>query len=191
MPEANACASLEGGETRRGLPRRVHARPRLPPRLLPARASPATPIVGDMAGVRIPPSEFTLAPTPPPDIDVEAWRARSTRSPRWNPQALVPDPLRPGRRRRRAARPRARRCTSRPTRARIDGDGVRRGARAARSARAATGDRAAALRAGGAARPAYLGLERYWRKRRANDRRRSRRRAVDGPRHAASAATGA
>jgi glyoxylase-like metal-dependent hydrolase (beta-lactamase superfamily II) len=31
--------------------------------------------VGDMAGVRIPPSHVTLAPTPPPDIDVEAWDA--------------------------------------------------------------------------------------------------------------------
>jgi glyoxylase-like metal-dependent hydrolase (beta-lactamase superfamily II) len=28
---------------------------------------------GDTAGVRIPPNEATLAPTPPPDIDVEAW----------------------------------------------------------------------------------------------------------------------
>src|ERR671916_210154 len=32
-------------------------------------------LVGDMAGVRVPPSEFTLAPTPPPDIDVEQWEA--------------------------------------------------------------------------------------------------------------------
>jgi glyoxylase-like metal-dependent hydrolase (beta-lactamase superfamily II) len=29
--------------------------------------------VGDMAGVVVPPDPFTLAPTPPPDIDVEAW----------------------------------------------------------------------------------------------------------------------
>jgi glyoxylase-like metal-dependent hydrolase (beta-lactamase superfamily II) len=29
--------------------------------------------VGDMAGVRIPPASLTLAPTPPPEIDVEAW----------------------------------------------------------------------------------------------------------------------
>jgi glyoxylase-like metal-dependent hydrolase (beta-lactamase superfamily II) len=29
--------------------------------------------VGDMAGVVVPPEPFTLAPTPPPDIDVEAW----------------------------------------------------------------------------------------------------------------------
>src|SRR3712207_4299563 len=27
--------------------------------------------VGDMAGVRIPPDDYTIAPTPPPEIDVE------------------------------------------------------------------------------------------------------------------------
>lgn len=31
--------------------------------------------VGDMAGVRIPPAELTVPPTPPPEIDVEAWLA--------------------------------------------------------------------------------------------------------------------
>jgi glyoxylase-like metal-dependent hydrolase (beta-lactamase superfamily II) len=31
--------------------------------------------VGDMAGVRVPPSEYTVPPTPPPEIDVEAWLA--------------------------------------------------------------------------------------------------------------------
>jgi glyoxylase-like metal-dependent hydrolase (beta-lactamase superfamily II) len=30
--------------------------------------------VGDVAGVRIPPGEVTLMPTPPPEIDVEAWQ---------------------------------------------------------------------------------------------------------------------
>lgn len=30
---------------------------------------------GDVAGVRIPPSELVAAPTPPPEIDVEAWLA--------------------------------------------------------------------------------------------------------------------
>ena len=29
--------------------------------------------VGDVAGVRIPPSDLVVAPTPPPDIDLEAW----------------------------------------------------------------------------------------------------------------------
>jgi glyoxylase-like metal-dependent hydrolase (beta-lactamase superfamily II) len=32
-----------------------------------------TAYVGDVAGVRIPPSSFVQPPTPPPDIDVEAW----------------------------------------------------------------------------------------------------------------------
>jgi glyoxylase-like metal-dependent hydrolase (beta-lactamase superfamily II) len=33
----------------------------------------ATVYAGDVAGVRIPPSDFVMAPTPPPDIDVELW----------------------------------------------------------------------------------------------------------------------
>jgi glyoxylase-like metal-dependent hydrolase (beta-lactamase superfamily II) len=34
-----------------------------------------TAYVGDVAGVRIPPSDFVRPPTPPPDIDVELWLA--------------------------------------------------------------------------------------------------------------------
>ncbi len=37
-----------------------------------------TAFVGDVGGVRIPPSSLTIPPTPPPDIDVEAWHARSS-----------------------------------------------------------------------------------------------------------------
>lgn len=33
-----------------------------------------TAYVGDVGGVRIPPADFILPPTPPPDIDVEAWK---------------------------------------------------------------------------------------------------------------------
>ena len=33
-----------------------------------------TAYVGDVAGVRIPPTDFVRAPTPPPDIDVQAWQ---------------------------------------------------------------------------------------------------------------------
>jgi glyoxylase-like metal-dependent hydrolase (beta-lactamase superfamily II) len=33
-----------------------------------------TAYVGDVAGVRIPPSDFVRPPTPPPDIDVELWQ---------------------------------------------------------------------------------------------------------------------
>jgi len=31
--------------------------------------------VGDVGGVRIPPSDFVMSPTPPPDIDLEKWSA--------------------------------------------------------------------------------------------------------------------
>jgi glyoxylase-like metal-dependent hydrolase (beta-lactamase superfamily II) len=37
--------------------------------------SDGTAYVGDVAGVRIPPSDFVRPPTPPPDIDVEQWLA--------------------------------------------------------------------------------------------------------------------
>ena len=47
-----------------------------------------TAFVGDMAGVRVPPDPFTLAPTPPPDIDVEKWDASLELIARWEPQAL-------------------------------------------------------------------------------------------------------
>ena len=44
--------------------------------------------VGDMAGVRVPPSDVTLAPTPPPDVDVEAWLDSIERIEALHPQRL-------------------------------------------------------------------------------------------------------
>jgi glyoxylase-like metal-dependent hydrolase (beta-lactamase superfamily II) len=44
--------------------------------------------VGDMAGVRIPPHEHTLAPTPPPDIDLELWLDSLQTIAKWDPLAL-------------------------------------------------------------------------------------------------------
>ena len=44
--------------------------------------------VGDVAGVRIPPFEHTVAPTPPPDIDIEAWLDSLHTVAAWNPQSL-------------------------------------------------------------------------------------------------------
>src|SRR5215211_556658 len=44
--------------------------------------------VGDVAGVRIPPYDHTIAPTPPPDIDVEAWLDSLHTVASWNPQSL-------------------------------------------------------------------------------------------------------
>lgn len=45
--------------------------------------------VGDMAGIRIPPSSVVRAPTPPPDIDVEAWLESVDRIEAWDPSAVV------------------------------------------------------------------------------------------------------
>lgn len=45
--------------------------------------------VGDMAGVRIPPSDVTIAPTPPPDIDVEAWDRSLDLLAAWRPASLA------------------------------------------------------------------------------------------------------
>jgi glyoxylase-like metal-dependent hydrolase (beta-lactamase superfamily II) len=44
--------------------------------------------VGDVAGVRIPPYDHTIAPTPPPDIDLEAWLDSLHTLASWNPQSL-------------------------------------------------------------------------------------------------------
>jgi glyoxylase-like metal-dependent hydrolase (beta-lactamase superfamily II) len=48
-----------------------------------------TAFVGDVAGVRIPPSQYVIAPTPPPDIDVEAWDRSIDLVAGWDPQALA------------------------------------------------------------------------------------------------------
>jgi glyoxylase-like metal-dependent hydrolase (beta-lactamase superfamily II) len=44
---------------------------------------------GDTAGVRLPPGALVLAPTPPPDFDLEAWRASIDTLEAWEPQALA------------------------------------------------------------------------------------------------------
>lgn len=44
--------------------------------------------VGDVGGVRVPPYDFTLAPTPPPDIDIEKWNASLDLLETWGPTRL-------------------------------------------------------------------------------------------------------
>jgi glyoxylase-like metal-dependent hydrolase (beta-lactamase superfamily II) len=44
--------------------------------------------VGDVAAVRIPPAEYILPPTPPPDIDLEAWERSIETILAWEPASL-------------------------------------------------------------------------------------------------------
>ena len=44
--------------------------------------------VGDVAGVRVAPETHTLMPTPPPDIDVEAWHASLDTIEAWEPEGI-------------------------------------------------------------------------------------------------------
>jgi glyoxylase-like metal-dependent hydrolase (beta-lactamase superfamily II) len=48
-----------------------------------------TAFVGDVAGVRIPPVSYVIAPTPPPDIDVEAWGRSIDLVAAWAPESLA------------------------------------------------------------------------------------------------------
>ncbi len=48
-----------------------------------------TAFVGDVGGVRITPDHLTIPPTPPPDIDVEAWHESIERIRAWSPRALA------------------------------------------------------------------------------------------------------
>ena len=50
--------------------------------------------VGDVGGARIPPHAFTVAPTPPPDIDVAAWERSIATIRAWEPARLGADALR-------------------------------------------------------------------------------------------------
>jgi glyoxylase-like metal-dependent hydrolase (beta-lactamase superfamily II) len=48
-----------------------------------------TAFVGDVGGVRIAETPITVPPSPPPDIDVEAWHASIERVRAWEPRRLV------------------------------------------------------------------------------------------------------
>ena len=49
----------------------------------------AVAFVGDVAGVRILPEAVVLPPTPPPDIDLEAWHASVAAVRGWAPERLA------------------------------------------------------------------------------------------------------
>jgi glyoxylase-like metal-dependent hydrolase (beta-lactamase superfamily II) len=71
VPERNITA-LKGGERFEGL--RVEYTPgHAVHHVTYLREATGDAYVGDVAGIRIPPHTHTYAPTPPPDIDIEAW----------------------------------------------------------------------------------------------------------------------
>ena len=121
--------------------------------------------VGDVAGVRIPPLRATVAPTPPPDIDLEAWEGSLEAVAGWSPRrlclthfGLVDDVERQLERLRQALSANAERARG----------GDRERFLADFEAEIdATADQEVAERLRQAAPPEqlWLGLERYWRKR--------------------------
>jgi glyoxylase-like metal-dependent hydrolase (beta-lactamase superfamily II) len=90
VPEANVHA-LAGGETVRAAGRELRVA------YTPGHAShhvsyfdpeTRTALVGDTGGVRIGAWSVVLPPTPPPDIDLEAWEASLSAILAWQPDAL-------------------------------------------------------------------------------------------------------
>jgi glyoxylase-like metal-dependent hydrolase (beta-lactamase superfamily II) len=86
VPEANL-EVLSGGETVRDGWRVAYT---------PGHAShhvsflhQGTAFVGDVAGVRIAPDPMTIPPTPPPDIDVDAWHESIATVRSWRPERLA------------------------------------------------------------------------------------------------------
>jgi glyoxylase-like metal-dependent hydrolase (beta-lactamase superfamily II) len=87
VPEENIVA-LSGGETVEGF--RVEYTPgHASHHVSYLHEETGDAYVGDVAGVRVPPSELTIAPTPPPDIDVELWLASIDTVEAWSPSALL------------------------------------------------------------------------------------------------------
>jgi glyoxylase-like metal-dependent hydrolase (beta-lactamase superfamily II) len=87
VPEDNLHV-LSGGETVRGF--RVEYTPgHASHHVCYLHEASGWAFVGDMAGVRVPPTGLTLAPTPPPDIDVEAWERSLDTIAGWDPAGLA------------------------------------------------------------------------------------------------------
>jgi glyoxylase-like metal-dependent hydrolase (beta-lactamase superfamily II) len=98
VPEANVKA-LSGGETVRGM-RVAYTPGHASHHVCYLHEESGTAFVGDVAAVRIPPSNLVLPPTPPPDIEIETWEDSIGIVEEWQPERLalthfgaVEDPL--------------------------------------------------------------------------------------------------
>jgi len=87
VPEENV-TRLSGGETVRGM-RVAYTPGHASHHVAYLHEETGTAFTGDVAGVRIPDTGLVIAPTPPPDIDLEAWEESLRLIEAWDPQRLV------------------------------------------------------------------------------------------------------
>jgi glyoxylase-like metal-dependent hydrolase (beta-lactamase superfamily II) len=87
VPEANLRA-LQGGEALDGGFRVVYTPGHASHHVAYLHEDSRRAFVGDVAGVRIPPCDLTLPPTPPPDIDIDAWNGSLSELAEWHPESL-------------------------------------------------------------------------------------------------------
>jgi glyoxylase-like metal-dependent hydrolase (beta-lactamase superfamily II) len=87
VPEANVTA-LSGGETALGT-RVAYTPGHASHHVCYLDEESGTAFVGDVAGARIPGVDLTIPPTPPPDIDVEAWEGSIGIVEGWEPRRLA------------------------------------------------------------------------------------------------------
>jgi glyoxylase-like metal-dependent hydrolase (beta-lactamase superfamily II) len=87
VPEANV-KPLSGGEDVLGM-RVAYTPGHASHHVCYLHQDSGTAFVGDVAAVRIPPAELIVPPTPPPDIDVEAWLDSIAIVEGWAPRRLA------------------------------------------------------------------------------------------------------
>ncbi len=87
VPEANV-KPLSGGETVLGM-RVAYTPGHASHHVCYLHEDSGTAFVGDVAAVRIPPSNLVVPPTPPPDIDVETWEESIGILEGWRPERLA------------------------------------------------------------------------------------------------------
>jgi glyoxylase-like metal-dependent hydrolase (beta-lactamase superfamily II) len=87
VPEANV-RPLSGGEDVFGL-RVAYTPGHASHHVCYFQEESGTAFVGDVAAVKIPPSDLIVPPTPPPDIDVETWLESIATVESWRPERLA------------------------------------------------------------------------------------------------------
>jgi Zn-dependent hydrolases, including glyoxylases len=87
VPEANV-KPLRGGETVLGM-RVAYTPGHASHHVCYLHEDSGTAFVGDVAAVRIPPSNLVVPPTPPPDIDIELWEESIGIVEDWQPRRLA------------------------------------------------------------------------------------------------------